>query len=134
MAWSSKPRLFPKPDGSKGQHLSKNLSSSSPLLHFRPALTKAGTGQNHRKTVRYSGFGMFGTTHERLDSSLRSPTSPILHRAVVGASVPTPFSPSCRCRHLPTSPILHRAVVGASVPTPFSPSCRCRHLTGAHCP
>ncbi|PKI66599.1 hypothetical protein CRG98_013008 [Punica granatum] len=46
------------------------------------------------------GFGMFGSVHERLDSPLRSPTSSILHRAVVGARVPTPFFPSCRCCHL----------------------------------
>ncbi|PKI77619.1 hypothetical protein CRG98_001957 [Punica granatum] len=46
------------------------------------------------------GLGTFGATHERLDPSLRSSTSPILHRAVVGASVPTPFSLSCRCYHL----------------------------------
>ncbi|PKI73790.1 hypothetical protein CRG98_005823 [Punica granatum] len=35
--------------------LSKNLSSSSPLPHLRPARAKAKTGQNHRKTTRYSG-------------------------------------------------------------------------------
>ncbi|PKI59968.1 hypothetical protein CRG98_019635 [Punica granatum] len=46
------------------------------------------------------GLGTFGTFHELLDLSLRSPRSPILHRAMVGASVPTPFSPSCRYRHL----------------------------------
>ncbi|PKI67626.1 hypothetical protein CRG98_011982 [Punica granatum] len=189
-----KPRLlrsaYACPDEIKfGQHLSKNLSSSSPLPHFRPALIKAGTGQNHRKTARYSvgsqgrhphapdfnsvpfppttlpsraitfkgfliiltlpreevvtvrgpihraqppfhlfllyrvpfflpnflslfracpGFGTFVAVHERLDSPLRSPTSPILHCAVVGASVPTPFSPSCRCCHL-TGPVTRSA-------------------------
>ncbi|OWM68073.1 hypothetical protein CDL15_Pgr023296 [Punica granatum] len=46
------------------------------------------------------GFGTFGTIHERLDLSLRSPMSPILHRAVVGANVPSPIFPSCRCCHL----------------------------------
>ncbi|PKI59462.1 hypothetical protein CRG98_020152 [Punica granatum] len=55
------------------------------------------------------GLGTFGTFHERLDLSLRSPRSLILHRVVVGASVPTPFSPSCRCRcltgaHCPSRP------------------------------
>ncbi|PKI62720.1 hypothetical protein CRG98_016883 [Punica granatum] len=37
------------------------------------------------------GLGTFGTTHGRLDLPLRSPTSPISHRAVTGASVPTCF-------------------------------------------
>ncbi|OWM85536.1 hypothetical protein CDL15_Pgr023430 [Punica granatum] len=46
------------------------------------------------------GFGTFGAVHERLDPPLRSPTSPILHHAVVGASVSTSFSPSCSCCHL----------------------------------
>ncbi|PKI75888.1 hypothetical protein CRG98_003722 [Punica granatum] len=50
--------------------------------------------------ARSKGLGTFGATHKHLDPSLRSSTSPILHRAVVGASVPTPFSPSCRCCHL----------------------------------
>ncbi|PKI63991.1 hypothetical protein CRG98_015604 [Punica granatum] len=40
----------------KPQSLSKNLSSSSPLPHFRSALAKAETGQSHRKTVWYSGL------------------------------------------------------------------------------
>ncbi|PKI31813.1 hypothetical protein CRG98_047796, partial [Punica granatum] len=47
-----------------------------------------------------SGFGTFGTVHEHLDLPLRSPTSPTLPRAVTGASVPTPFFPSCRDYHL----------------------------------
>ncbi|PKI32499.1 hypothetical protein CRG98_047110 [Punica granatum] len=42
------------------------------------------------------GFGMFGTTHGRLDPSLRSPTSPFPHRAVAGTSVPAHFPLSCR--------------------------------------
>ncbi|PKI75827.1 hypothetical protein CRG98_003742 [Punica granatum] len=46
------------------------------------------------------GLGTFGTVHERLDPSLRSPRSPILHRAAVGVDVPTPFSPSCHSRCL----------------------------------
>ncbi|PKI68465.1 hypothetical protein CRG98_011154 [Punica granatum] len=37
------------------------------------------------------GFGTFGTTRGRLDPSLRSPTSPIPHRVVAKASVPTHF-------------------------------------------
>ncbi|PKI61055.1 hypothetical protein CRG98_018557 [Punica granatum] len=37
------------------------------------------------------GLGTIGTTHERLDPSLRSPTRPILHLAVAGARVPTRF-------------------------------------------
>ncbi|PKI63033.1 hypothetical protein CRG98_016557 [Punica granatum] len=45
-----------------------------------------------------SGLGTFGTVYERLGPSLRSPMSPILHRAAVGIVVPTSFSPSCRCR------------------------------------
>ncbi|PKI46778.1 hypothetical protein CRG98_032828 [Punica granatum] len=44
----------------------------------------------------HPGFGTFGTTHGRLDPSLRSPTSLISHRAVAGASVPTHFLRSCR--------------------------------------
>ncbi|PKI58157.1 hypothetical protein CRG98_021445 [Punica granatum] len=44
----------------------------------------------------YPAFGTFGTTHGRLDPSFRSPTSPISHRAVAGASVPTHFPSSCR--------------------------------------
>ncbi|PKI41316.1 hypothetical protein CRG98_038302 [Punica granatum] len=44
------------------------------------------------------GLGTLGTACGRLDPSLRGPRSPISHRAVVGASVPIPFSPSCRCR------------------------------------
>ncbi|PKI70909.1 hypothetical protein CRG98_008704 [Punica granatum] len=42
------------------------------------------------------GFGTFKTTHGRLDPSLRSPTSPIPHRVVAGASVPAHFPSSCR--------------------------------------
>ncbi|PKI65474.1 hypothetical protein CRG98_014132 [Punica granatum] len=41
------------------------------------------------KSPPANGFGTFGTVHERLDPSLRSPRSPVLHRAVVGASVPS---------------------------------------------
>ncbi|PKI64640.1 hypothetical protein CRG98_014978 [Punica granatum] len=44
------------------------------------------------------GLGTFGTVHERLGPSLRSPRSPILYRAVVGVTVPTSFSLSCRYR------------------------------------
>ncbi|PKI60089.1 hypothetical protein CRG98_019524 [Punica granatum] len=44
------------------------------------------------------GLGTFGIVHERLGLSLRSPRSPILHRAAVGVIVPTSFSPSCHCR------------------------------------
>ncbi|PKI63038.1 hypothetical protein CRG98_016562 [Punica granatum] len=44
------------------------------------------------------GLGTFGTIHERLGSSLRSPRSSILHRVVVGVVVPTSFSPHCHCR------------------------------------
>ncbi|PKI60868.1 hypothetical protein CRG98_018741 [Punica granatum] len=42
------------------------------------------------------GLGTFGTTHERLDPSPRSPTNSISHHAVAGASVRTHFLPSCR--------------------------------------
>ncbi|PKI32197.1 hypothetical protein CRG98_047412, partial [Punica granatum] len=34
-------------------------------------------------------LGTLGTTHDRLDLSLRSPTRPTSHRAVAGARVPT---------------------------------------------
>ncbi|PKI78459.1 hypothetical protein CRG98_001099 [Punica granatum] len=37
------------------------------------------------------GLGTFGSTHGHLDLPLRSPTNPISHRAVAGASVPTRF-------------------------------------------
>ncbi|PKI39124.1 hypothetical protein CRG98_040484, partial [Punica granatum] len=43
-----------------------------------------------------SGLGTLGSAHGHLDPPLRSPTSPILHRAVTRASVPTPFYPTCR--------------------------------------
>ncbi|PKI67392.1 hypothetical protein CRG98_012220, partial [Punica granatum] len=43
-------------------------------------------------------LGTFGTVHERLGLSLRSPRSLTLHRVVVGVIVPTSFPPSCRCR------------------------------------
>ncbi|PKI64517.1 hypothetical protein CRG98_015080 [Punica granatum] len=39
----------------------------------------------------HSGLGTFGSAHGHLDPSLRSPTSPTLHRAVTGASVPNHF-------------------------------------------
>ncbi|PKI06690.1 hypothetical protein CRG98_049615, partial [Punica granatum] len=41
-------------------------------------------------------LGTFGSAHDHLDLPLRSPTSPTLHRAVTGASMPTPFYPTCR--------------------------------------
>ncbi|PKI32840.1 hypothetical protein CRG98_046766 [Punica granatum] len=47
-----------------------------------------------------SGLGTFRVVYERLGPPLRSPRSPTLHRAVVGAIVPTPFSPSCHSRCL----------------------------------
>ncbi|PKI67227.1 hypothetical protein CRG98_012368 [Punica granatum] len=50
--------------------------------------TKARDTIHHRET---GGLGTFGTTHGRLDLPLRSPTSPISHRAVAEASVPTRF-------------------------------------------
>ncbi|PKI47576.1 hypothetical protein CRG98_032031 [Punica granatum] len=37
------------------------------------------------------GLGTFGSVHGHLDLPLRSPTNPISHRAVAGASVPTRF-------------------------------------------
>ncbi|OWM90080.1 hypothetical protein CDL15_Pgr000867 [Punica granatum] len=43
-----------------------------------------------------SGLGTFGVVRERLGLPLRSPRSPISHRAVARASVPTSFFPSCR--------------------------------------
>ncbi|PKI61763.1 hypothetical protein CRG98_017813 [Punica granatum] len=46
------------------------------------------------------GFGTFGTVHERLDLPLRSLRNPISLGTVTGASVPTPFSPSCHSRCL----------------------------------
>ncbi|PKI65583.1 hypothetical protein CRG98_014083, partial [Punica granatum] len=52
------------------------------------------------------GFGTFRTTHGRLDPSLRSPTSSIPHRAVVGASVPAHF-PSSRRGCLPLGSLTH---------------------------
>ncbi|PKI72130.1 hypothetical protein CRG98_007517 [Punica granatum] len=55
----------------------------------------SGHSGNTEKTP-VAGLGTFGTFHECLDLSLRSPRNPILHCAVVRASVPTPFSPSCR--------------------------------------
>ncbi|PKI74529.1 hypothetical protein CRG98_005071 [Punica granatum] len=48
----------------------------------------------------HSGLGTLGAAHGHLDPPFRSPTSPTLHRAVTGASVPTPFSLTCRgCLH-----------------------------------
>ncbi|PKI52277.1 hypothetical protein CRG98_027319 [Punica granatum] len=78
------------------QSPSKILSNSSPLPLIRPPHAKAKTGQNRRKTIGYSGLGTFGSAHGHLGPPLRSPTSPISHRAVSGASVLTPFFPSCR--------------------------------------
>ncbi|PKI34499.1 hypothetical protein CRG98_045110, partial [Punica granatum] len=41
-----------------------------------------------------SGLGKLRSAHSHLDLPLRSPTSPTLHRAVTGASVPTLFYPT----------------------------------------
>ncbi|PKI72293.1 hypothetical protein CRG98_007316 [Punica granatum] len=51
------------------------------------------------------GFGTFRTIHERLDPSLRSPRSPILHRAMVGASMTSSIFLSChgRCSRVPVT-------------------------------
>ncbi|PKI64331.1 hypothetical protein CRG98_015276 [Punica granatum] len=78
----------------------KNPLKLQPSPPARPALAKAETGQNRRKTTRYSGLGTFGSAYGPLDPPLRSPTSPTLRRAVTGASVPTSFFPSCRGCHL----------------------------------
>ncbi|PKI50476.1 hypothetical protein CRG98_029135 [Punica granatum] len=54
------------------------------------------TVHNPRSTLSLlSGLGTFAAVHDRLDPSLSSPRSLILHRAVVRASVPTPFSSRC---------------------------------------
>ncbi|PKI74822.1 hypothetical protein CRG98_004840 [Punica granatum] len=74
MAQPQQPRLNPKPW----------------LGRIKPRLLPMASGSK--------GLGTFGTVHERLGPSLRSPRSPTLHRAVVGVIVPTSFPPSCRCR------------------------------------
>ncbi|PKI67385.1 hypothetical protein CRG98_012222 [Punica granatum] len=67
---------------------------ASRAITFEGFLTTPTLPREEAVTVR-PGLGTFGTIHERLNPSLRSPRSPILHRAVAGASVLTPFSPSC---------------------------------------
>ncbi|PKI66605.1 hypothetical protein CRG98_013014, partial [Punica granatum] len=49
-------------------------------------------------------LGTLGSAHGHLDPSLRSSMSPTLHRAVTGASVPTPFHPTCHDCLPPGSP------------------------------
>ncbi|PKI52025.1 hypothetical protein CRG98_027580 [Punica granatum] len=68
--------------------------SQVPMSSRANGLRSRTTSQ--RSHTRQKGLGTFGTTHGRLDPSLRSPTSPISHRAVAGASVSTHFLPSCR--------------------------------------
>ncbi|PKI68958.1 hypothetical protein CRG98_010638 [Punica granatum] len=79
-------------------------------LHATRSLPLLGSKKSFRLGP---SLGTFGTFHERLDLSLRSPRKPILHRAVVEASVPTPFSPGCRCCCL----------TGAHCPSRLAESC-----------
>ncbi|PKI66965.1 hypothetical protein CRG98_012630 [Punica granatum] len=85
------------------------MTSASRAITFEGSLTihtlpvkrwsqseSLSTVHNPRSTLSLlSGLGTFGAVHEHLDFSLRNPRSPILHRVVVGASVPTPFPPRC---------------------------------------
>ncbi|PKI47013.1 hypothetical protein CRG98_032598 [Punica granatum] len=64
------------------------------------------------------GLGTFGTIHERLGLSLRSPRSPTLYLAVVGVIVPTSFPPSCRCRCSRVS-VAHHVQPGHSTISPL---------------
>ncbi|PKI49287.1 hypothetical protein CRG98_030330 [Punica granatum] len=68
----------------------RSTTLASRAITFKGFLTTLTLSREEVVTVR-------GPIHH---PPLRSPTSPILHRAVVGASVPTPFSPSCRGCHL----------------------------------
>ncbi|PKI40362.1 hypothetical protein CRG98_039251 [Punica granatum] len=77
---------------------------------------------NLRSTSSFlSGLGTFGTVYERLGPSLRSPRSLTLHRVVVGVVVPTPFSPSCRCRSSRV-PVARRPSRPAGSPDPLAAS------------
>ncbi|PKI59739.1 hypothetical protein CRG98_019915 [Punica granatum] len=67
-------------------------------VYFSASQVRRACSLVHLATL--PGLGTFETAHGHLDLPLRSPTSPISHRTVTGASVPTPFFPSCRNCHL----------------------------------
>ncbi|PKI62730.1 hypothetical protein CRG98_016875 [Punica granatum] len=70
---------------------------------FTPASRHSGFTPTHRVShphhrsqgftavPLHSGLGTFGSAHGHLDLPLRSPTNPVSHRAVAGASMPTRF-------------------------------------------
>ncbi|PKI63897.1 hypothetical protein CRG98_015678 [Punica granatum] len=74
-------------------------TSASRAITFKGFLTTLTLRREEVVTV-CPGLGTFETVHGHLDLPLRSPTSPISHCAVTGASVPTPFSPNCHSRCL----------------------------------
>ncbi|PKI73168.1 hypothetical protein CRG98_006455 [Punica granatum] len=89
------------------QTLAHSHSSCDPLPRPKPAGT--------------AGLGTFGSAHGHLDPSLRSPTNPTLHCAVLGARMPTRFSTDCRgCQHPGHPPVaLHLSL---ATPTATSPT------------
>ncbi|PKI65805.1 hypothetical protein CRG98_013810 [Punica granatum] len=76
----------------------RKLRSQVPRSSRGNGLRSKTTSQ--RSPTRQKGLGTLGSVHGRLDLPLRSPMSPLPYRAMAGASVPTPFSPSCCGRHL----------------------------------
>ncbi|PKI39690.1 hypothetical protein CRG98_039923 [Punica granatum] len=64
----------------------------------RPPNTLEHSGNTGKTPI--TGLGTFGTVHERLDPSVRSPRNPILLGAAVGASVPSLIFFGYRGRHL----------------------------------
>ncbi|PKI59188.1 hypothetical protein CRG98_020417 [Punica granatum] len=75
-----------------GQSPSKILSTpahSHPFVRPKPRPKPAKTAGKPPGIPVCLGLGTFGFAHGHLDPPLRSPTSPTLHRAVTGSSVPS---------------------------------------------
>ncbi|PKI32563.1 hypothetical protein CRG98_047046, partial [Punica granatum] len=72
------------------------LESSQTPPHSHSFVHSLPRPKPAKVTGKPPGLGTLGSAHCHLIPPPRSPTSPTLHRAVTGASVPTPFYPTCR--------------------------------------